>query len=343
MQTATALMEALEDATFAASVHNSQPWRFRASKSTVEVWLDASEVPRVIDPQARWALASIGAAVANLELALDSRLGARTRTEWFPAGAAPRSGAQGAHAWTHDPVAVVHYEVDGDAATSPLAAAIRHRRTVRAPMLGPPASAEECARVAIASSDARVGAILAGPGTSAAVLAVTARVDAEKLSDPSYLAEVEAWVERGDGTGIAAAALGSVDASGEYPGRDFTQTLEGPRPERQEVSYEAHPTLLVLHTREDEPIDWVACGRSMQRAMLSATSLGLAVGVLGQSIEDEAGRAQVSMAISSQVGLTRIAQQVIRIGRIDVRGEREVGVSRPRRPASEVVWSLDTD
>lgn len=68
------LLAAVEDATLAPSIHNSQPWRFVAGPHRVEVWFDLQRRPTVVDTEGRWAMLSLGAALANLELGLRCRL-----------------------------------------------------------------------------------------------------------------------------------------------------------------------------------------------------------------------------------------------------------------------------
>jgi hypothetical protein len=56
--------------------------------------------------------------------------------------------------------------------------------------------------------------------------------------------------------------------------------LNGPR-ER----YERHPQLLMLFTNRDEPADWLRAGQALQRALLTATSLGASASFLTQPLE----------------------------------------------------------
>src|SRR5215475_8763666 len=63
------LAECLQAATAAPSVHNSQPWRFRADHG-IEVFADRRRHLRAIDPGGRELLVSLGAAILNLRLAI---------------------------------------------------------------------------------------------------------------------------------------------------------------------------------------------------------------------------------------------------------------------------------
>ena len=55
----------------APSVHNTQPWRFRVSPDTVELWTDPRRKLRA-DPSGREMLISCGAALFGLRLAVRS-------------------------------------------------------------------------------------------------------------------------------------------------------------------------------------------------------------------------------------------------------------------------------
>ena len=51
---------AVEDATRAASIHNSQPWIFVYRGESIDLWLDVGRAPHVVDPSGRWAVQSAG-------------------------------------------------------------------------------------------------------------------------------------------------------------------------------------------------------------------------------------------------------------------------------------------
>ncbi|HCX85606.1 MAG TPA: nitroreductase, partial [Micrococcales bacterium] len=48
------IISAIEDATYASSIHNSQPWRFTVLGDAVAVSLDPDATPRTVDPSGRW-------------------------------------------------------------------------------------------------------------------------------------------------------------------------------------------------------------------------------------------------------------------------------------------------
>jgi hypothetical protein len=69
-RSASAVRRAAVRATFAPSIHNTQPWRFLLSGTTLEVHADWSRRLRVLDPRGRQLLIGCGCAVFNARVAL---------------------------------------------------------------------------------------------------------------------------------------------------------------------------------------------------------------------------------------------------------------------------------
>lgn len=336
------ILTALGDATLASSVHNCQPWRFRIGDGTVDVVLDASATPRAVDPQGRWALASIGAVVANLELALTSRTGLSTSTTYFPDGDEPTPG-ETAGGQAYDGRTIARVEL-GEAATTAsalraarLAGAMVERHTTRGPLLGGPPSSQEWVdlRSAVASAP-RMNADVAPAALVRVLLAATAQAEAARQDEPDYPEEIQGWVENAAaaGTGIPRAAIGVPDADGRVPIRDFTLTPLGASGAGDAAFFEDPPALLVLSADTDTPGDQVAGGHALQQAMLEAAALGLGVGVLGQALEEADSRAAVSDAVSQVVGRDVVVHQVLRLGH--PLGQL-VSPTTPRRPVAELL------
>ena len=60
-------------ATRAPSIHNTQPWRFRASGDRLDVFLDPERALPVLDPTARQQIISCGIAIEFAVVALAAR------------------------------------------------------------------------------------------------------------------------------------------------------------------------------------------------------------------------------------------------------------------------------
>lgn len=240
------LIAALEDATHASSIHNSQPWRFRLVEGGVAVHLDPTVTPRTVDPVGRWALASIGAVVANLELALTSRTGRAVVTEITLGDSIPEAAdLAGGAAYGEGPLAIVTLGEAAETTTAMTAArlhgAIKERHTTRGPLLGGPPTEEEWAELQAAVAwTPGLQATPAGEDLVRALLALTARAENARQEDEEYLEEIQNWVENEapSGTGIPRAAIGAPDAEGHVPIRDFTQTPMGSSGDGDAVFFE---------------------------------------------------------------------------------------------------------
>ena len=53
----------------APSLHNTQPWRFETTDSTLRVYADHERAAPAIDPEGRWLVMSCGAAAYNAAVA----------------------------------------------------------------------------------------------------------------------------------------------------------------------------------------------------------------------------------------------------------------------------------
>lgn len=334
------IVSAIEDATTASSIHNSQPWRFRIDGDSVAVSLDSSATPRTVDPSGRWALASIGAVVANLELALGASTGREVVTEvrLEDLGAdGPRAGGQGYDGRPLAVVTVTGIELGEDRSQiERLAGAIRHRFTTREPLLGGPPSAEEwdALSAVIAGGTDEIRAEVADPDLALTLLRLTAAAEVERQDDADYLEEIEKFVVPGATTGIPRSAVGLPDAEGRVPTRDFTQTPMGTAGSGDAVFFEPEPALLLLVSAGDSPREQFLAGHAMQKIMLEATALDLGIGVLGQGLETDESRAEADAATSDVLGRSVAVHQILRLG-------HPAGAlthpRTPRRPVAEVI------
>lgn len=73
----------LTAATSAPSLHNSQPWLFRATPTVIELYADTTRAMPVADPENRELLLACGAALLNLRLAIRA-LGVHPAVQLFP-------------------------------------------------------------------------------------------------------------------------------------------------------------------------------------------------------------------------------------------------------------------
>lgn len=339
------LLAAVEDATLAASIHNSQPWRFVLSPGRVEVWLDLTERPHIIDPDGRWVLQSLGAALANLELGVRCRA-ERPVTVVLSAGVrtgAKVTGARGLMDLAARPVAVLSVGEEPsppDAEETALHDAVPTRRTSRWPSVEPVGEALVHAVVATAAGapgSPAVEILVLDDAQARGLLELTSDAEHGWRADVAYLAEVEQWVDRDDGRGVPAGSLGPRDSSGRFAGRDFAVGVSGARPAPPSERFEERPELVAVRTAGDGYLDWLRAGIALQRLMLAATAAGADVGVLGQLVEHESGRSLAGALLGDRERGT--VQQLVRLGHSDPRHHHPPPT--PRRPVADVVtWQV---
>lgn len=318
---------AVDDATRAASIHNSQPWMFVFHGDSVAVWLDLGRAPHVVDPSGRWAVQSVGAALANLELSLAHRLGTRVTVTDFPAPAAapPKGLVPIAREQVPDvlreltlaPVAIATWQggrSEPSAADEALFGAIEHRYTSRAPFASTPVNARQWRDISAAGTTGGVTTDQVGEDFTRAFLKLTAEVEARMVDDVAYLAEIKRWVDRGPREGIPGGAIGMRDTSGRYPGRDFSVGPDEWGSTLPEGEFEGRLQLAVIHSAADSPADWLDAGRALERVGLRATASGLRVGILGQAIEQADTHRAVSEEYGAAIGRVAVVQQVVRLG-----------------------------
>ena len=306
---------AVELATRAPSLHNSQPWRFRRAGDTVDVCADPARQLTVTDPTGRGVRLACGAALLNLRLAFAAQ-GRPAMAELFPDHARPELLAR----LTFGPDRPASPE---DAA---LVAAIPKRHSQRAPFLDaavPPS--HRAALTAAAEKESAVLALVTDRSAVANVAELVRSANASLASRPGYLDELRAWT-RPDGPaedGVPRGAGGPAPAPHEMlTRRDF-----GGAPAPEHRRYESEPLLAVLCSLGDSPRDQVMAGQALQRVLLTATSVGLVASMLSQPIEVPAARDQ----LRARLGHMTVPQMVLRIG------FGHPGAVTPRRAADDVI------
>ena len=278
-QQGTLVERALTAAIRAPSPHNTQPWRFEVSGDRVDVLLDPARVLAVADPDGREARLACGAAACNLVLSLRAA-GRRVTTTVLPE---PQRADLVAG------VRITGVRAPAEAETA-LARAIPRRHTNRRPFQDQrvpdrvqqqlvAAAADEGALLRLVTDWARYDRI-------AALVRTADRVQA---TDERFVAETGKWTgrPRGQADGVPAAAAGPpailepVLALRRYAGQAALPGRE----------YEQQPLLAAVLTRTDSRAQQIRAGFALQRVLLTATHLGLAVSFLSQPLEVPATRA----------------------------------------------------
>jgi nitroreductase len=309
------LTACLEAAAAAPSVHNSQPWRFRVAPGVVDVLIDEGRLLHAIDPHAREAWMSVGAAVLNLRVALLAD-GRTPFTRLLPDPAEPALAARIVIGRPHQP----------DMTVRALASAIPKRRTNRRPFRDIEVRGEVLDQLAVAARTEGATMAIADEVGRMGILALIRTANEWQREDVAYLDELRDWTgvdpERRDG--IPARSLGALDRDDVLPLRDFGAVH--PELPRRLARFEAAPTVVVLYTLGDGRYEWLRAGQAMERVLLTATVRGVANTPMTAPIETAELR-----GLLAEDATHRVAQVILRLGYGDP------VPATPRRPVAEMV------
>jgi nitroreductase len=271
------ILDCVETATLAPSLHNSQPWLFRVRDGGVDVYADPDRRLPVVDPYGREQRISVGAAIFTLRLAL-RRAGHHCRVAVFPDPAEPDLVGRVTLARREPP----------NRACEALAAAVTHRHTNRWPFAH--VSVGPAAINRLRDAARREGAVLltASDHSRDVVLDLARSADHWLNRRPEYRAELARWAGgEGRRDGVPRWAVGPWDSLEVVPTRAFTAYAPHRRPVEP---FEPYPAVLVLATQGDAQADWVRAGQALQRVLLTATWQNLATMPISQPVEVPAVR-----------------------------------------------------
>jgi nitroreductase len=287
----------LEAAVAAPSIHNSQPWRFAIGTRRIDLYADPARQLRLADGHGRSLLISCGAALFNLRVAAE-HLGFHPRVRLLP---------------SDNPILVASVEVDHrhsrPALLDTLYPAIWQRRTNRYPFWSRLPSSSILARLSeAASQEDALLRIYDDPDEVRGIVDQLRKAEFEERHVPQAVAERANWVTadaREDG--IPVESLGPIP---DQPGAVFRDLGTGADVHREVAAFEATPTVAVLSTRFDRPLDWVRAGQALERMLLIATNEGLAASFMNQPLEQDEFRQHLRAPLVGH-GHT---QMLIRIG-----------------------------
>jgi nitroreductase len=315
------LRSVVEAATFAPSVHNTQPWRFRWDGAALSVLEDPSRGLPVLDPSGRERVLSCGAAVLNARLAV-RELGRDCEVSLLPDPDRPELLAR--------------ITVTGERAATPeelaLVQAVPRRYTDRGAFDGRPVPPEALQRLrAAAEAEGAWLDVVESADDRVALAVLLDRANAAEVQDPAYQAELQRWrtTARAE-EGVPDVALGEAPAGGrasEYALRDFDAGGGSVATTGDEPPPAEHPLAVVVGTERDHRHDWLVAGAALGRVLLQATCDGLAASPMTQVVEIEPLRQQLRRELS----LVGAPQVVLRLGY----GHGEM--TTRRRPVDDVL------
>lgn len=295
--------KAIELASRAPSILNTQPWRFDAHGATIDVWADRTRGLESLDPTGRQLTLSCGAAVEHLRLAVLDQ-GYASTIAALPVSESPDLLAR---------VEIAQAAVPSSLDTA-LIAAIPNRATVRDPFEERPIPDEV---VEVLRRDTTMRGSWVQPVTRRndviALSVLLQHADAAEQTDPSYLRELQAWRRRepsNDGVPDASLAVGVEARHTQVLLRDFWSGMLHDPDQPAGTVVDEKPLLVIIGTPDDNAMDWLTAGQQLARLLLRATSLGIVASPLGQVIDDPRPRQQLRAAL----GLVGWPQMVLRMG-----------------------------
>jgi hypothetical protein len=297
------LRRAAVRATYAPSVHNTQPWWLEIGPDELDIHADRNRQLHVLDPSSRQLMISVGCAVFNARVSL-------------AADRLPVEVLRFPDAGPGDLAARIRVDSSGelDARLAALDHVIEVRQTNRRQFADAavPAEVVEALEQAAAAEGSQLF-VVRDDEQRFTVAALSQQADAIENLNPAYRAELRAWTtdDPGRADGVPSTAVPHVDGGSEddVPIRDFDTRGSGGLPARTRSSRDQ--CLVLLCTTGDSPADWLRAGEALERVLLEVTRHGFAASPLTQVNEVPAARAQ----LRRELGLIGYPHVLLRIGR----------------------------
>lgn len=313
-----------EIAARAPSVHNTQPWRFRAAGDVLEIRADRGRRLAAVDSAGREMLISCGAAVYGARLGI-RWLGRRPELTLLPDPQQPDLVAR-LRLGPRRPVT---------AQDRALLAAVPHRHTRRGAFTGDPLPAGLLAGLQHdAIAEGAVLMLIQDAGALARLADLVAAASRWQRQDGLVRAELSRWArlpgsEARDGIPARAYPArtpmpGGQAAGGRLAARDFDLG----RGVGQVPAGGAPPAATaILLTSGDTPADWLRAGQALQRVLLHAASRWVFASLNTAPLESPALRS----LLRARLSLRGAPQAVLQLG------SARAAPATPRRPVSELL------
>ncbi len=305
----------LELACRAPSVHNTQPWLWRVSGPTIELYADPSRRLPATDPDGRNMLISCGAALHHLRVAARG-LGWHCTVERLPAGDHSTLLAR----VSLEPAGPEEPTGDAEERARDLDA-ITARRTDRRRFTTWPVPESRLEHLAaVGTQEGCSVSPVVDAGRRHRVEELVERARALQAADPRQHAEQDMWVRHSAHDGVPAPAL-------EAPATRFDDV-----PVIDPGGVERADGVLVLATPTDEPPDHLRTGEALSRLWLTATGGLLSVVPLSQVLEVPETRHALQQDV---LGSALVPQLLVRVGWQET--HRDPLPPSPRRALVEVL------
>ncbi|BDN83283.1 Dinucleotide-utilizing enzyme [Mycobacterium sp. 012931] len=314
------IARAVELASRAPSLHNSQPWRWVAASGAVDLFLDPHRMVTSADDSGREAVISCGALLDHFQVAM-AAAGWDSNVDLFPNPNNP------------DHLASIDFAAIDEIAQArrERAEAISRRRTDRRPFRAP-GDWESFEPVLRSSVDTETVTLAVLAEDARPRLAEASRLtEALRRYDDAYHHELAWWTAPSrESEGIPQSALASGTAAREVAvNRSFPVDW---RSESSSAGRHDHATIVVLSTPGDSRADALNCGAALSAVLLECTLAGLATCPVTHLTEMDAGRATVRELTGGQAE----PQVLVRVGIAPTGAAPELTPRRPLRDVLEI-------
>ena len=316
-QTSVPFREIVELACRAPSVHNTQPWRWRAEAAHLRLYADRGRLLPHADPEGRTLVLSCGAALHHAQVAAEG-MGWQAAVQRCPDA--------------DDPVLLATLDlVPGrivPAAEAQLHA-LQIRSTDRRRFTSWPLPVERLDRLAERAADWGALVIpLVEPGARQRVDRILRRADEIQRGDEEYAAEAARWVAVEGPEGIPPSSIPEINPNRPaMPSRYQSGELPDPRGEPTEFV----DGLVALCTVDDDALSWLRCGETLSALWLATVRESLSLLPLSQVAEVPETREE----LRDVLGGTAWPQLLVRLGWQEM--TRDDLPRTPRRPVEEVL------
>lgn len=312
------IKNAVQLASRAPSLHNSQPWRWLVERNKVQLFLDKDRVLYGTDRSGREAVISCGAVLDHFRVAM-AAAGWTITVDRYP------NPNDHLHLATID-FSPMEFVTEGHRLR---ANAILQRRTDRLPFAEPPDWDELKSQLRSTVSTDAVRLDVIAEELRPELAEASELTESLRLYDTTYHSELAWWT-------------GAFKAADGIPHSSLVSALEGdrvdvgrtfPAPGTSDRRFEFgrdHSKILVLSTYDDEPVSVLQSGEKLSAVLLDATMAGLATCTLTHLIELRSSRDLVATLI----GQPTTPQALVRVGMAPV--IEDAPPATPRRPIDEV-------
>ena len=268
--------KAVERASWAPSVHNTQPWHFVVRPDVLELYGDSDRQLRALDPTGRQMVISCGCALFNARVGLAAER--VVEVDRLPDAAEPDLLAR---------LTVL----DEPAPWTPLVRLdpmIERRHTNRRDFFDEDVPPDVIYELTTAAEQEETSLVqIVEPEQKVVAAQLSREAETIQNTDPRYQAELQAWtttdLRRTDGVPVS--AIPHTDSRFETGGliRDFDVAGRGWLPRLKQSSL--NHCLMVLGTAKSTRSAWLRAGEALQRILLEATRLDFVVSLASQVAE----------------------------------------------------------